>query len=458
MADISQMNVNGTTYDIKDTVARASGVPSGGNTNQVLAKNSNSDYDLKWVNQSGGGGVGTVVNLTTTTPSFHNKTVTLTGTYATYSAVFDNTGHASVNVYYVGTYDIACEGFHNSVNVTAMGLVLTQGIDEDYCTVNLSSSDSNLEGATCTIYFGDPTDDDVRQVTVVDSTLAFSFRATQIGSYTMETTYTSNGATVTIPTTFTVTTLEGSMNVTIQSIPLKTFAAATDEEIAQMVQAADAGLIDLYDNCGWRVGQEHSVTLSAMSATGVSESHAQQTVTLVLMNKGGKTLTTPTESGRTTCSFIFGLKDCLKEKGQMNSTQTNVGGWTSSARRTWCNTVFKAAFPSVWQQIIKQFQNKTSAGGNSSTINTDNDYFGLASEIEILGTVTYSFQGEGTQFEWYETAANRIKKTNGAVDVYGYWERSPYPNQLTFCVINSNGKPDAGGASDVCSISPFGCI
>lgn len=31
-------------------------VPSGGSADQVLAKNSNTDYDLKWVNQSGGGG------------------------------------------------------------------------------------------------------------------------------------------------------------------------------------------------------------------------------------------------------------------------------------------------------------------------------------------------------------------------------------------------------------------
>ena len=31
-------------------------VPSGGSANQVLAKNSGTDYDLKWVNQSGGGG------------------------------------------------------------------------------------------------------------------------------------------------------------------------------------------------------------------------------------------------------------------------------------------------------------------------------------------------------------------------------------------------------------------
>jgi len=219
MADISQMNVNGTTYDIKDTVARASGVPSGGNTNQVLTKFS-SGYG--WSDVSGGGGVGTVVNLTTTTPSFHNKTVTLTGTYATYTTTFDSSGHASVNVYYVGTYDIACEGFHNSVNVTAMGLVLTQGIDEDYCTVNITTSIADLEGETIDIYYGtDPTD--IRAQLTFDSTLALSFRATQIGDYNIawESAYT--------PQTFTVSALSGSMSVTYTPIPIGASATPVND-------------------------------------------------------------------------------------------------------------------------------------------------------------------------------------------------------------------------------------
>lgn len=36
--------------------ATAHGIPTGGTTGQVLAKNSNTDYDVTWVNQSGGGG------------------------------------------------------------------------------------------------------------------------------------------------------------------------------------------------------------------------------------------------------------------------------------------------------------------------------------------------------------------------------------------------------------------
>lgn len=42
-------------------------VPSGGSENQVLAKNSGTDYDLKWVNQSGGGGATISVSNTTLT-------------------------------------------------------------------------------------------------------------------------------------------------------------------------------------------------------------------------------------------------------------------------------------------------------------------------------------------------------------------------------------------------------
>lgn len=69
------------------------GVPTGGNTGQVLAKASDNDYDMVWVDQSGGGGGGDIVlqSIEITTPP--NK--------VTYNAgeVFDNTGML-VTAYY----------------------------------------------------------------------------------------------------------------------------------------------------------------------------------------------------------------------------------------------------------------------------------------------------------------------------------------------------------------------
>jgi hypothetical protein len=105
-----------------------------------------------------------------------------------------------------------------------------------------------------------------------------------------------------------------------------TWGGGTDEQIQAMVQAADNGEIDLTDY--WSVGDERQVTLSAMEATGVGESHVEQTVTLVLMNVGGKELANATASGRTTCSFIVGQKGCLAETGYMNSSGGNSGTTT----------------------------------------------------------------------------------------------------------------------------------
>lgn len=234
-----------------------------------------------------------------------------------------------------------------------------------------------------------------------------------------------------------------------------TWADGTDAEIVAMVQAADEGSINLADY--WSVGDEREVTLSKMNATSVGESHIKQTVTLVLMHAGGKTLNIPTASGRTTCSFVVGLKNCLKEIGYMNSSNTNAGGWTSSNRRTWCNSTFKAALPQTLSPIFKQFENKTSEGRKSTTINTDVDWFALPSEIEVFGKTTYSASGEGTQFTWYATTANRIKRIDSSEKVW--LERSPNVKAYNeFSIVNANGSAGSGSATSTRGVAPFGCI
>ena len=52
--------INGVTLTGNKTASALSiySIPSGGTTGQVLAKNSGTDYDVGWVNQSGGGGAG----------------------------------------------------------------------------------------------------------------------------------------------------------------------------------------------------------------------------------------------------------------------------------------------------------------------------------------------------------------------------------------------------------------
>ena len=242
-----------------------------------------------------------------------------------------------------------------------------------------------------------------------------------------------------------------------------TWADGTDAEIVAMVNAADDGMINLADY--WSVGDERQVTLSAMDATGVGESHVEQTVTFVLMNAGGKTLVNATPSGRSECSFIVGMKNGLAEKGYMNSSDTSYGGWDECARRTWCNDVFRNAIPSTLQEIFKQHHNITAWGSGSNTRDSA-DYFALPAEKEIFGSVhnaNSTAESSLTQFQYYVTPANRLKNAGGSGSFDFWFSRSSHntaPNM--FCIVNSHTdpryQPGSDHASDANLLSPFGVI
>jgi hypothetical protein len=229
------------------------------------------------------------------------------------------------------------------------------------------------------------------------------------------------------------------------------WSTGTDEEIVAMVNAADNGLIKLSDY--WKVGDTRSINLSAMDATGVGESHASQSAEFVLMNVGGKKLSNDKE-----CNFVVGTKDSLNESGHMNSSDTNSGGWNSCKRRTWCNSVFYNAIPTALRPIFKQFKNVTASGASTSTT-TSTDYFALPAEKEIFGSVTYAnstAESSNSQFEWYKTSSNRVKKVNGSA--YYWWERSPGTGNPGFCLVGSGGSADYASSGFTTGISPFGCI
>lgn len=240
------------------------------------------------------------------------------------------------------------------------------------------------------------------------------------------------------------------------STKIVTWADGSDEEIKAMIDAADAGQINLNDY--WSVGDERTVSLSAMAATGVGETHAAQSVTFVLMDTGANS--GYKDANDKTVNFVVGLKHCLNESGYMNSTNTNAGSWDGCARRAWCNNVFRAAIPATLRDVFKQFKTVTAETYNGSTLKTSLDYFALFAEKEIFGTRTYSNTTEANalkQIKYYETAANRAKKANGSSSLW--WDRSPTSSATgSFCVVASNGSVGNGSASNARGVAPFGCI
>lgn len=261
----------------------------------------------------------------------------------------------------------------------------------------------------------------------------------------------------------------------VPALKIVTFANGTDEEISAMIQAHYNNEINIADY--WAVGDTRTVSLSAMSATGVGESHREQDVQFVIGDFEHDDLATPI-NGHAKAAVTLLQKDCLMdasnasnpvngsgntENGYMNSSATNAGGWKNCARRTWCNNVFFAALPSAWQSMVKIVNKKSGTGGGSSSgteITADKIF--LAAEIEIFGSKTYSVDGEGTQYQYYKNAtANRYKMPKwGSSNVSNiYFERSPYSGgAYSFCIVGTNGSASADGADAANGVAPCLCI
>ena len=142
----------------------------------------------------------------------------------------------------------------------------------------------------------------------------------------------------------------------------------------------------------------------------------------------------------------------------MNSTNTNVGGWDSCARRTWCNSLYKNALPSTLIGIFKEHQNITAIGkGTSNTIS--NDYFSLPAEKEYKSISSANSTAESSlnRFTYYNTTANRKKYISGTV--VAWWLRSPHgTNNTDFCMVMGDGGAGNNNASNSRGLAPFGVI
>ena len=246
-------------------------------------------------------------------------------------------------------------------------------------------------------------------------------------------------------------------------VELVPWATGTDDQIKAMVDAYYTGELSLADiQSVWSIGDERTVALSAMAATGVGESHVAQNVQMVIMNWGGKKLAS---DGTTDVLAIVGQKGLLNngsdfEGGYMNSSNTNVGGWKDCARRSWCNNVYRNAVTSTtMRNLFKQFINQSGLGNNARTgVEDTTDYFALPAEIEVFGSSDYSISGEGTQFEYYENSDNIIKYYVGSSS-YNWWERSPHRrNDRNFCIVVWTGSNTYQGALTANGLAPFGCI
>lgn len=197
---------------------------------------------------------------------------------------------------------------------------------------------------------------------------------------------------------------------------------------AQIAAVAAAGNAENY----WKVGDELDVVVNG------------ETLTFQIYGFNHDNLTGGGKAGIT-----FGMKNLMAETRQMNSTNTNAGSFTGSAMYDWLQNTLYPALPEDLKAAIKAVDKKTSAGSQSTTINTESMKLFLFSEAECFSATTYSAAGEGEVYPIFTDNASRIKKlANGAGSANAWWERSPIASYSAgFCGVNSGGGAGISNAS-----------
>ncbi len=237
------------------------------------------------------------------------------------------------------------------------------------------------------------------------------------------------------------------------------WADGTDEQIVKLLAAADKGLVDLAEDCGWQVGDTRTVILGAMAATGVGEAHESQQVKLVLTHAGATPGISRVDGKE--IHFQVDLVDCLNEKGYMNDSNTNNGSWDGCARRTWCNKVFYNAVPETIRPIFKEMKVTTAETYNGSLNKESHDYFALRAAQEVFGSASGSNATEAAalgQVDYYKNEAqHRVKHVQGSA--HYWWLRSPGASSSSyFCLVTTTGSANTYSAATATGLAPFGCI
>lgn len=198
-----------------------------------------------------------------------------------------------------------------------------------------------------------------------------------------------------------------------------------DNDWASIIAACHSGSVP----STWVVGNSKTMTING----------ASYQIDII-----GKNHDTYTAGGK--APLTFQLHDCYADIKQMNRSNTNRGGWTRCAMRQTHLPAILAMMPTEVQNGIREVNKLTSAGNNSSTINTTADKLFLLSEVEIFGSTSDSAAGEGTQYGYYKAGNSKVKNQNGSAA--GWWERSPSASGSTaFRMVRSNGNASGNGAS-----------
>ena len=138
----------------------------------------------------------------------------------------------------------------------------------------------------------------------------------------------------------------------------------------------------------------------------------------------------------TTAGLTFGTVDCVGGY-QMNSTNTNRGGWGECLMRTSTMPTLQSGMPATLAQVKVPYVDYD----NQDVVLYSDDYMFLPAEVEVFGVWPFSPSVEGSnlsQFAYYINGGSKIKSLSGSATYW--WLRSVcYSYNSRFCMVDTLG-------------------
>ena len=183
----------------------------------------------------------------------------------------------------------------------------------------------------------------------------------------------------------------------------------------------------------YQVGETKDITL-----TGIG------TMTLQIADFDHDYLSGSTSAAKAGITLI--TKHLLPETKEMNSANTNVGGFPASDLYDYLNEDIYNALPEDLKSIVVPIYKWYGTGNATSNGEWHGCKVWSPLEYELFGTTTYSpatehTTGNARKYPIFTDNNSRIKKmNNGSGSANDYWEASPRADgSANFCNVNSNG-------------------
>lgn len=247
-----------------------------------------------------------------------------------------------------------------------------------------------------------------------------------------------SGTTVTITglttgdTTVTVNASEGtnyqakSASISV-SATMAAFATDSWETIAQHGTNGTASSV-------YNIGDTKDITISGIG-----------TMTLEIADFDHDYLSGSTSASKAGISMI--TRDLLPSTQQMNSSNTNAGGFPASALYDYLNGTILNGLPSDLRSALKTTYKWYGTGNNTTNGQWHGCKVWVPLEYEMFGTTKYApatehTTGNARKYPIFTDNASRIKRmNNGSGSVQWYWEASPIASSATgFCFVDSDGN------------------